>query len=101
MFSIFKSGWNESGIVASVDGVLREASKGNALEVQKWYYKVKKDSNKLAITDGITPKAAEIKALSTISSDKLAAYYEVVGRLSQRGGPLYEVNEWLKNNVAE
>jgi len=100
MFELFKKGWSQSGIVASVDGVLREAASGDALQVQKWYFKLKKDAYKQSMNEGITAEQAERDAFATIEPSKMQAYREVVQRLSVRGGVLFEVNEWLKNNDA-
>jgi len=100
MFGLFKRGWSESGILASVDGVLREAANGDALQVQKWYFKLKKDAYKQSINEGITAEQAERNAFATLDSSKIQAYRDVVQRLSVRDGVLFEVNEWLKHNDA-
>lgn len=100
MFEAFKKGWSQSGIVAAVDGVLREAARGDALQVQKWYFKLKKDAYKQALNQGITAGQAELNAFATIEPAKMQTYRDVVRRLSVPGGALYEVNEWLQHNDA-
>lgn len=98
MFSVLKSLWNESGITASVDGVLREARNGNAVEVQRWYFKLKKDSYKQALELGITPAEAELRALSTIEADKLEEYQSITLRFRKPGGVLAEIDDWLRSH---
>jgi len=98
MFGALKSLWNDSGITASVDGVLREAGNGNAVEVQKWYFKLKKDSYKQARELGISPSEAEQRALATIESYKLEAYRGIIWKLTQPGGVLAEIDEWLESH---
>lgn len=98
MFGALKSLWNESGITASVDGVLREADNGNAVEVQKWYFKLKKDSYKQARELGISPDEVEQRALATIEPTKLNAYRDIVCKLTQTGGVLAEIDGWLENH---
>lgn len=100
MFGSLKKLWDESGITASVDGVLREAARGNASEVQRWYFKLKKHAYKQSLQDGLSPAEIERRALSSIEPAKARQYSEVVQRLSQPGGVLHEVNEWLKHNPA-
>lgn len=98
MFGALKSLWNESGITASVDGVLREARNGNAVELQKWYFKLKKDSYKQARELGISPADAEHRALATLEPKKLEAYQDIVRRLRQPGGVLEEIDNWLESH---
>ncbi len=98
MFGALKSLWNESGITASVDGVLREARTGNAVEVQKWYFKLKKDSYKQARELGISPTDAEQRALATIEPKKLEAYQDIVRKLRQPDGVLAEIDKWLESH---
>jgi hypothetical protein len=100
VFGLFKRKWLESGMVAAVDGVLREAANGDALQVQKWYFKLKKDAYKQSLVDGVTAEQAERKAFESIEPSKVMAYWGVVQRLSVAGAALYEVNEWLKHNDA-
>lgn len=42
MFGGMKKLWAETALTSAIEGVIREASKGNALEVQRWYFKIKK-----------------------------------------------------------
>ena len=98
MFGAPKGLWNQSGITASVDGVLREVSNGNAVEVQKWYFKLKKQAYKSAQELGITPDAAEERAFATMPLDKLVAYRCTIGKLRLPGCILAEIDEWLKTN---
>jgi len=98
MFGALRSLWNVSGITASVDGVLREVGNGNAVEVQKWYFKLKKDSYKQARKLGISPDEAERRALATLEPKKLEAYQDIVRKLRQPGGVLAEIDKWLENH---
>ena len=98
MFNAFSSMWNQSGVVASVDGVIREVGKGNAVEVQKLYFKLKKDSYKHSLEKGITPYEAEQSALETVEPEKLRAYRNIVQKLTAKGGILAEIDDWLLYN---
>ena len=98
MFGGLKALWHQSGVTASVDGVLREVRKGNAVEAQKWYFKLKKDSYKQAIEKGITPQQAEAEALATVPRETLSEYLEVVAKLQCPGGIFAEIDDWLLTN---
>lgn len=98
MFGALKSMWNDAGVTASVDGVLREAGNGNAVEVQKWYFKLKKTAHAQAKKLGITPDEAEQRALATVDPVKLAQYQGIVLKLTRPGGVLAEIDTWLENN---
>ena len=39
-----KNLWAETALTTAIEGVIREASKGNALEVQQWYFNLKKEA---------------------------------------------------------
>jgi hypothetical protein len=97
LFGSIKKIWNESGIAASVDGVLREAARGNAVEVQKWYFKLKKDAFSQAKQEGVSPKEIEKRALSAIAPEKLAAYLDIVRKLTRPGGVLADIDSWLES----
>ena len=98
MFGGLKALWHQSGVTASVDGVLREVRKGNAVEAQKWYFKLKKDSYKQAIEKGITLHQAEEEALATLPSETLDEYLNISGKLRRPGGIFAEIDEWLLSN---
>lgn len=98
MFGGLKALWHQSGVTASVDGILREVRKGNAVEAQKWYFKLKKDCYKQAAAKGISPLQAEEDALATVSRETLAEYFDVVGKLRQPGGIFAEIDDWLRKN---
>ena len=101
MFGGIKKLWEDTGITSAVDGVIREAAKGNALEVQKWYFRLKKYVHKVAQRDGISPAVAEQKALNSIDAEKRQLYQAVVDRLGEPGGILDEVNDWMAKNKIE
>jgi len=98
MFGGMKKLWAETALTSAIEGVIREATKGNALEVQRWYFKIKKEAYKQSLKENVTPFAIEERALGSMKSDQVQIYREVVMRLSKDGGPLEEVNEWLKTN---
>lgn len=98
MFGGMKKLWAETALTSAIEGVIRESSKGNALEVQRWYFKIKKDAYKQSLKEGIVASAIEERALSAMKSEQSRLYREIVERLSQGGGPLAEINEWMKTN---
>jgi hypothetical protein len=98
LFGNVKKMWYQSGMETGVQEVINEAAKGNATEVQRWYYKIKKDSYKQSLNLGLDPAEVERQALESMSKDTVRTYEEIVERLSRSGGPLEEVNEWLKSN---
>jgi hypothetical protein len=98
MFSLMKKVWAESELTSSIEGVLREAGKGNAREVQGWYFKFKKDAYKQSLKENLQPNEVEERALSKVEPAQAQLFLEVVGRLSRPGGVLNEIDVWLKNN---
>lgn len=98
MFGGIKKMWSDAAITAAMLGVIRESEKGNAPEVQRWYFVVKKEAYKQSLKDGVTPSEIEEQALSIIKPDQSALYQSIVKRLSQNGGPLEEIDEWLKTH---
>ncbi len=98
MFGLTKKIWAESVLTASIEGVLREAGQGNALEVQKWYFKLKKDAYKQSLRENLPPNVIEDRALSKVDLEKARLFLDVVARLSRPGGVLEEINVWLKHN---
>lgn len=98
MFGGIKKLWAETALTSAIEGVLRESSKGNTLEVQRWYFKIKKEAYLQSLKEGIDPSEIERRCQSAMRPDQLRLYQEIVHRLSQSGGPLEEVNEWLKTN---
>jgi len=98
MFGGMKRLWAESALTSAIEGVIREASKGNALEVQRWYFALKKEAYKQSLKEGVAAAEIEERALSAAKPDQSKMYQEIVQRLSQSGGPLEDVNEWLKTN---
>jgi hypothetical protein len=98
MFGGLRALWHQTGITTSVEGVLREVRRGNAVEAQKWYFKLKKDSYKQAKEQGVTPQKAEDEALATVPEAILAEYLEVVEKLRRPGGIFAEIDDWLKTN---
>lgn len=98
MFGGMKKVWAETALTSAIEGVIREASKGNALEVQRWYFKLKKEAYKQSLKEGKSASEIEERALGTMNADQSRLYHEIVDRLSRAGGPFEEVNEWLKTN---
>lgn len=98
MFGGIKKLWAESALTSAIEGVIRESSKGNALEVQQWYFKLKKEAYNQSLKEGMPASEIEERALGTMKSERSNLYREIVKRLSQSEGPLEEVNEWLKTN---
>ena len=98
MFGSMKNLWAETALTSAIEGVIRESSKGDALEAQRWYFKLKKEAYKQSLKDGVSASEIEDQALSAMKSEQSNLYREIVERLSQSGGPFEEVNEWLKDN---
>jgi len=76
----------------------REASKGNALEVQRWYLNLKREAYKQSLKNGRHTLEIKEQALMSMKSERANSYRGIVNRLSQHGGILEEVNEWLKTH---
>ncbi len=98
MLGGMKKLWAKTVLKSAIEGVICESSKGNALEVQRWYFKIKKEAYKQSLKEGSPIAKIEDRALGTMKSEQSELYREVVKRLSQGGGPLEEINEWLKTN---
>jgi len=98
MFGSIKKMWADTGVTTAIDGVIRLAAKGNALEIQRWYFRLKKDAYSISLRDGISPPQVEQRALDSIDPEKARLFNEIVERLSQPGGALEEINEYLKHN---
>jgi len=98
MFGGIKKLWTDTGVTTAIDGVIRQAAKGNALEAQKWYFRLKKDAYRISLRDGISPSEVERRALDSIGPEKSRLFEEIVARLSQPGGTFEEINDWLKHN---
>ena len=98
MFGGMKKLWAETALTSAIEGVIRESSKGNALEAQRWYFKLKKEAYKQSLKESVPASKIEERALSAMKPDQSELYHEIVKRLSQNGGPFAEVNEWLKTN---
>jgi len=98
MFGGMKKLWAETSLTSAIEGVVRESSKGNTLEVQRWYFKIKKEAYKQSLKEGIATSEIEERALSAMKPEQSRLYREVVKRLSKNGGPLEEVNGWLRTN---
>ena len=93
-----KNLWAETVLITAIEGVIREASKGNALEVQRWYFNLKKEAYKQSIKDGLSAREIEEKALMSMKLERANLYREIIKRLSSKGGVLEEVNDWLKTH---
>jgi len=98
MFGSIKNMWADAAITSAVEGVIRESSKGNMPELKSWYFTVKKEAYKQSLKDGIAPEVVEKRAMDKMEKRKSKLYQEIISRLSQSGGTLEEINEWLKIN---
>lgn len=98
MFGGMKKLWAETALTSAIEGVIRESSKGNALEAQKWYFKIKKEAYKQSLKEGRPASEIEARAINSMKPDQSNLYHDIVKRLSQNGGPFEEINEWLKTN---
>lgn len=98
MFGAVKALWQESELTTSIDGILREVESGNAVEAQRWYFKLKKDCRRQAIAKGTSSDKIEEGALATLPLAKRSKYMTIVRALAEPGGVFAEIDEWLKNN---
>lgn len=98
MFDEAKRIWALTAITSAIEGVIRESAKGDALEVQRCYFKIKKETYKQSLNGNNTASMLEERALNSMKPEQSELYKQIVGRLSQKGGLLEEVNEWLKTN---
>ena len=98
MFRKIKEQWIQSGIAASVEGVIREAETGDRLAFQKWYFKYKKEIYKQAVSKGLTFEETEVQAFNLINNVTVNRFLEIGYSESMEGRSLQEINEWLKFN---
>ena len=96
MFKRVRSLWAGSALTSAVEGVVREANNGNALEVQRWYFKFRTESKKQALEAGKTEFLIQSQAIAAVPPDQATAFREIVDRLSCAGGPLDEVNKGIE-----
>lgn len=66
MFKKIRQGWRDSALESAIEGVIREAHKGNALEVQRWFNALKKDCESQSTAAGVPPEELEAKALERV-----------------------------------
>lgn len=90
--------WDDSGIGSCVEGVVKEFEQGNVLQVQKWYFKLRKDSQRLAIRDGILPAEIWRRALENVGSDVARRFENIVQTGLRPGGPLEEIESWIREH---
>lgn len=98
MFGSVKALWLQTELTSSIDGILREVQQGNAVEAQRWYFKLKKDCIKQAKTKGVSALEIEEAALAAMPFAKQSEYLAVTRTLTEPGGVFAEIDEWLKNN---
>ncbi len=98
MFGALKALWAESGVESAVDGVIREFGRGNAVEVQRWYFQIKKKAYQKSLREGISAEDAENCLLGKIDKEKIEDYLSIATRLKRPGGVLSDVDAWLENN---
>lgn len=101
MLNRIKNLWAETALTSAIESVVRESQRGNALNVQKWYFKFKKEAYNQSKKSLEPTSAIEAMALLKVGPEKSALYHEIVDRLSQPGGTLEEVNEWLKYHTPD
>lgn len=98
MFGKLMGLWNASGVVTGIEGVIREAERGNILEAQRWYFYLKKHAFRASKKEGIPAQEIEERALASVRPEQATRFKLIVNQLSQPGEPFEEVNEWLKAN---
>jgi hypothetical protein len=94
MFRKTRQLWRDTALDSAIEGVLREASKGNALEVQRWFNKLKDDCISQSEKTGEQPESIEERAFQRMSPNVTAEYTAIVAKLSQPGQVLEEVISW-------
>lgn len=90
--------WGDSGVGSCIEGVVRESGRGNVLEAQKWYFKLRKDCLRLAIKEGVLPATIHQRGLDNVGPEVAARYQAIVEECLRPGGPFVEIEEWVKKN---
>ena len=93
--SFIKKLWSQSALTSSIEGVLREVSKGRALEAQKWYHKYRTELASQALKQGIDESDVQRTTFDAVGVETAVSFKEVLARLRQPGGPFAEVDEYL------
>lgn len=95
MFSSVKTAWMWAKVISSIEGVIREAAKGNATAVQQWYYDYRKYLTTASNKERITTAEAEMVAFKKVGTEKAEAFSDIVSRLSRPGEILDEINRHI------
>jgi hypothetical protein len=98
VFRGIKKAWNDSALESAVEGVIREADRGNAHEVQRWFNMFKDKCEAQSKGAGKNPRDIEEEILQKLDPAKSARYVSIVERLSEPDGLLAEVMEWRRSN---
>jgi len=98
MFNSIKKTWKLTKVISAFRGIVRELSKGNKLEAQRWYFSLKKHAYLYAQEYGGTPLQAEQEAMLLVPHDEQVICWNIISSLTQPGGSFEEIDEWLKNH---
>lgn len=97
MFGLLRKSWDNSKIIAAIEGVIREYENGNILELQRWYHNLYKEAYRQGVRNRVSAEQIINDVAKMLPSKKYGRYMEIVELLSKKGGPLEEVNEYLGN----
>lgn len=98
MFKNITRLWTDSGIGSCIEGIVKEAKKGNVVEAQKWYRKLRMDCHAQAKSEGVAPSVIEQRGLDNVGITLAIEYRKVMEEGCQPFGPFAEVDQYLINN---
>ena len=98
MFKGIRKTWYEGGFVSAIQQLVKEVSRGDALAVQKCYFKARQDAYKYALETSMPKEEAYQELLGKVDRDTMAIYWNVIIKLKLRGGILSDVDDWLEQN---
>jgi hypothetical protein len=98
MFKNITRLWADSGIGSCIEGIVREAKKGNVVEAQRWYRKLRMDCHAQAVKEGVSAAVIEQRGLDNVGIDIAIEYRKVLDEACRPFGPFAEVDHYLERN---
>jgi hypothetical protein len=95
MFNFISKTWKLTKVISAFRGVVREISKGNKIEAQRWYFSLKKHAYLYAQEYGGTPLQAEQEAILLVPEVEQILYLNIISSLTSSGGCFEKIDKWL------
>lgn len=97
MFKNIARRWADSAIGSCIEGIVREAKKGNVVEAQSWYRKLRMDCYAQAQKENVSTSVIEQRGLDNVGIAMAIEYKRVKEEGCRPFGPFEEVDQYLKN----